>query len=465
MDKLKINSAKRITGAITVPPDKSISHRAVIFGAIAEGMTRIENALMAEDCIRTIEAFRQMGVEIKVKGERLKVKGQDKGNIEIYGKGLYGFKKPKKPIYCGNSGTTMRLLSGILAGQDFQATLTGDESLSSRPMSRIAAPLKMMGADIRSKVKGSPFALQHRKMLVGASGDRQRSRRKEIYPPLAKNGGRLKAIDYAMSVASAQVKSCVLLAGLYADGVTSVVEPAPSRDHTERMLRLFGAGVAIKGLKVSIKPGQRLKAARVYVPADISSAAFFIVAASIVKTSKLTIKNVGVNPTRTGILDVMKQMGAKIRVTGLDTKNNFEPTADLVIESANLKAVTIKGGILPRLIDELPIIMVAATQAKGTTKIIGAKELRVKETDRIKSMTTGLAAMGACITVKGDDIYIKGPIRLKGARVRSYGDHRTAMSLAVAGLAAEGETIIEDTACILTSFPNFQEILSDILLW
>lgn len=423
MDKIKIKPAKRISGAIVVPPDKSISHRAVMFGAIAEGVTTVKNFLMAEDCVRTTDAFKAMGIKIKSAGNCLK----------IYGRGLYGLKKPKEPVYCGNSGTTMRLLSGILAGQDFETTLTGDESLSRRPMARIAEPLEMLGADVR--------------------GD---------YPPLIIRGAGLKAIDYALPVASAQVKSCVLLAGLYADGVTSVTEPSPTRDHTERMLRLFRAGVSSKGNKVFISGRRPLQAAEITVPADISSAAFFIVAASIVKNSRLTIKSVGLNPTRTGILDILKAMGAKIRILNYSAVAGFEPVGDLVVESAGLKSTTIKGGLIPRAIDELPVIMVAATQAKGATRIIGARELRVKETDRIKSMALGLKKMGAGITVKGDDICINGPVKLKGARLNSFGDHRTAMSFAIAGLVAEGETIIEDTGCIFTSFPNFKEILFSV---
>lgn len=441
MNKITIKPVKKISGTIVVPADKSISHRAVMISSIAEGKSRIENFLSAEDCLRTLKAFRQMGVAITKHG----------GTVIIEGVGVRGLRKPKEPIYCGNSGTTMRLLSGILAGQDFQATLSGDESLSGRPMARIAGPLGMMGAEIKgSRVKG-----------LG-------SRKNEFYPPFTIRGGKLKAIDYVMPVASAQVKSCILLAGLYADGITSVTEPAPSRDHTERMLRLFGVKVSSKGKKIFIEGGQQLKAIDLEVPADISSAAFFIVAASIVKNSKLTIKAVGVNPTRTGVLDIMKAMGAKIEIIRRPSSivshpsYNFEPVADLIIESANLKATTIKGSVIPRAIDELPVIMVAATQAKGTTKIIGAKELRVKETDRIKSMTLGLKKMGADITLKGDDIYIKGPVKLKGARLKSFGDHRTAMSLAIAGLAAKGQTVIEDTSCIFTSFPNFKEILSEI---
>lgn len=432
MDKLTIKPAKRIAGEIVVPPDKSISHRAVMLGSIAEGTTKVKNFLVAEDCMRTIEAFRAMGVDIKLISRIYSVLNLGGHYVEINGKGLRGLKKPDEPLYCGNSGTTMRLLSGILAGQDFRATLTGDESLSRRPMARIAVPLGLMGAKVR--------------------GD---------HPPLTIRGGNLKAIDYTLPVASAQVKSCVLLAGLYADGTTSVTEPMPSRDHTERMLGLFGVKVRSGGNRISVEGGQKFKAAQLEVPADISSAAFFMVAASIVKGSKLTIKSVGVNPTRTGVLDILKAMGAKIEIIRRPSYN-FEPAADLIVESANLKAAIIKGEVIPRAIDELPVIMVAATRAKGTTKIIAAKELRVKETDRIKSLVWGLKKMGANIAVKGDDVYIKGPTKLKGATLKSFGDHRTAMSFAIAGLIAEGQTVIEDTSCIFTSFPNFKEILSGI---
>jgi len=436
MDKIKIKPVKRINGIITVPPDKSISHRAIMFGSLAYGVTKVKNFLAAEDCLNTIKAFQAMGIRIKVKSK--KVKGKNKNlsceihNLEIYGKGLRGLKKPDKDIYCGNSGTAMRLLSGILSGQDFKAILTGDESLTKRPMARIAAPLRLMGAEIQ--------------------GD---------FPPLIIHGGNLNPIDYVSPVASAQVKSCILLAGLYANGTTSVVEPLKSRDHTERMLRLFNVKIKESGLKVSIKGNQQLKAIDIEVPADISSAAFFIIAALIVKGSKLKIKSVGLNPTRTGILDVLKQMGAKIKIVKKSGNIN-EPMADMIIESSSLKAVTIESKMMPRLIDELPIIMIAATQAEGITRIMGAKELRVKETDRIKSMASGLIQMGADITVHEDNIFIKGPTMLKGATLNSFGDHRTAMSFAVAGLIAEGSTVVEDTSCVLTSFPNFNDILSDI---
>lgn len=421
-----IKPIKRISGAITVPADKSISHRAVMFGSIADGTTRVNNFLAADDCKRTIEAFREMGIDIKVKSQKAK------GNsLEIHGKGLHGLKEPQGPIDCGNSGTTMRLLSGILAGQNFYSMLTGDESLSVRPMSRIALPLRLMGADVR--------------------GD---------YPPLKIRGGRLKPVDYKSPVASAQVKSCVLLAGLFADGITSVTEPLPSRDHTERMLELFGVKLKRSGLKVSIKGRQKLKARLLDVPADISSAAFFMVAASIVKNSKLTIKSVGINPTRSGILDILKKMNARIKIK--NKTSTPEPMADLIVETANLKSTTIKGSFISRAIDELPVIMVAATQAKGTTKIIGAGELRVKETDRIKSMSEGLNKMGANIKVVGDNIYIKGPSKLNGACLNSRGDHRTAMSFAIAGLVANGQATIENTECILTSFPDFKKTLSKI---
>lgn len=432
MNKLTIKPVKKIFGTIVAPPDKSISHRAVMLGSIAEGTTKVKNFLVAEDCMRTVEAFKAMGVNIDLASRIFSGWNLAGHCVEIKGAGLHGLKKPKGPIYCGNSGTTMRLLSGILAGQDFEVELTGDESLSKRPMKRIAAPLSLMGAVVKGE-----------------------------HPPLIIHGGKLKPIDYKMPVASAQVKSCILLAGLYAGGVTSVAEPSASRDHTERMLGLFGVDVRHRGGKSSIKGGQKLKAADIEVPADISSAAFFMVAASIVKGSKLTIKSVGVNPTRTGVLDILKAMGAKIEIIRRPSYN-FEPAADLIVESANLKAAIIKGEVIPRAIDELPVIMVAATRAKGTTKIIAAKELRVKETDRIKSLVWGLKKMGANIAVKGDDVYIKGPTKLKGATLKSFGDHRTAMSFAIAGLVAEGQTVIEDASCIFTSFPNFKEILSGI---
>jgi len=432
MKKIIVTPLKHIRGTIEIPPDKSISHRAVMLASISNGTTRIKNFLKAQDCLQTVNAFKAMGVEINEKA-----KSSVACDLEIIGKGLRGLEKPKQKLFLGNSGTTMRLLSGILTGQNFETSLSGDESLSNRPMKRIVEPLCMMGAKISGKSSNS-----------------------EIYPPLVIDGAKLTPIDYRTKVASAQVKSCILLAGLYADGITTVAEPFKSRDHTEKMLDTFGAEVNIEGLSVSVAGNPKLNSHDLLIPSDISSAAFFLVASLLVPNSSLTIKAVGINPTRSGALEILKRMGAKIELR--NEKDEFEPIADLYVDSSPLKAITIERDLIPQVIDELPVIMVAATQAEGTTQIKGASELRVKETDRISSMSAGLGKMGADIRFKADTIFIKGPTKLKGAKVSSFKDHRTAMSLAIAGLCAEGETVIEDTECILTSFSNFEEILKSL---
>jgi len=435
MSTLSIKPGKDINTTIEIPPDKSISHRAVMIASIAEGTSHIQNFLTAQDCMRTVEALRALGVEIQHSG----FSTQDSALI-IKGVGLRGLKKPEKPLDMGNSGTTMRLLSGILAGQDFEVTLTGDDSLNKRPMKRIAKPLRLMG------VKFS-----------GANWEDG-----EVYPPLTMQGGKLTAVKYRTKVASAQVKSCVLLAGLYANGQTRLTEPIKSRDHTEKMLRAFGARVRREGpSSVSVEVKSKLKAQKLQVPGDISAAAYFLTAGLIVPGSQVIIKDVGINPTRTGILDIYKRMGAKIDIKNLRTDS--EPVADLGVSyTPSLKAVKINSKIIPRLIDELPIIMVAATQAQGVTEIRGAKELKVKETDRIKSMRTGLRRMGAKIDIEAKTIFIKGPTPLKGAHVSSFGDHRTAMALSIAGLCAQSETVVDDTACIATSFPGFEELIRNM---
>lgn len=439
MAKITVAPAKKIEGVIEVPPDKSISHRAVMLGSIAEGTTEVKNFLMGDDCLCTIEAFREMGININPKSQIPK--------LIIEGKGLRGLKKPNKELYLGNSGTTMRIILGILAGQDFECVLSGDGSLSKRPMGRVAEPLEMMGAKINSK-----FEIRNPKQI-------QNSKSQDIYPPLKIKGGfPLKAIKYKLPVASAQVKSAVLLAGLYADGVTEVEESVKSRDHTERMLKGFGADIDINGLKVSIKKSRLKAKGEIFVPGDISSAAFFIVAALILKSSRLTIKDLGVNPTRTGAIDILKAMGGRIEVSNIK-ETGAEPMADLTVSSSDLKGVTIEGEIVPRAIDELPIIMVAAAFAKGQTIIKDAAELRVKETDRISSMAANLRKMGSDINLEGDTIIINGVDALRGAEVESFQDHRTAMSMAIAGLRAEGETAILDTGCINKSFPEFEALL------
>jgi len=473
---------------IEIPPDKSISHRAVMLASISKGATRIKNLLMAEDIKRTIEAFRAMGVKIRLKaqGSRLKAKqiqpsafSLQPNEVIISGVGMYGLKKPSKPLYLGNSGTTMRILPGILAGQDFEVVLTGDESLSARPMKRIVEPLIKMGAKIGPLTLPSP----------------QRGEGKgegEIYPPLKIHGGKLKAVKYKLKIASAQVKSCILLAGLYANGVTSVTEPERSRDHTERMLRTFGCRLKAEGSRVSVDGPVELKSpGTIEIPGDISSAAFFIVAGCILPGIKIIVKNVGLNPTRTGILDILKRMGADIDFSTrfARSKNivrarprsgqveNYEPKGDIIVKSSKLKGVTISPKDVVRAIDEMPILMVAACFAKGKTVIKGAEELRVKETDRIKSMVTNLRKAGADIEVKGEGwrvdkskihpppfslqpmsecIIINGGKPLHGARVSSFGDHRTAMSMLVAGLAVKGKMTVTGIECINKSFPNFE---------
>lgn len=441
MPSITVKPVNKIEGSIQIPGDKSISQRAIILSSIAEGVTRIKNFLMGDDCLRAIEAFREMGIKIDHRPET----ADQRPSIVIEGKGLRGLNKPKKELYLGNSGTTMRILMGLLAGQDFECVFSGDESLSKRPMGRVAKPLELMGADIKSQVTG------------------HKSQVKEIYSPfIIKGKYPLKAINYKMPVASAQVKSAILLAGLYADGTTTIEEPSKSRDHTERMLKEFGVDVRTDGLKVSIEKSVLCSKGEIFVPGDISSAAFFIVAALVLKSSKVTIKNTGINPTRTGIIDVLKSMGAGIEITNVQNQEG-EPWADIVVSSSDLKGVTVEGDIIPRVIDELPILMVAASFAKGKTVIKDAGELRVKETDRISSMVTNLKKMRADIKTEGDTILINGKDMLKGAKVDSFGDHRTAMSMVIAGLAAKGETTVSDTDCINKSFPGFEKSLKQLI--
>ena len=429
-----INVTKNVPlkGEISAPPDKSISHRAVILASIADGKSIIKNFLYAEDPLRTVEAFKQMGIEIKeFKSSRVQ---EFKGSVDIVikGKGLTGLKKPRNIIDCGNSGTTMRLLCGVLAGQQFSATLTGDTSLRSRPMQRVITPLAEMGARITS----------------GAG----------VYPPLTIQGRNLKPIDYKSPVASAQVKSAILLAGLYCSGITTVSEPDKSRDHTERMLKASGADINIKNLEVSIRGGVNLKPLDTTIPGDFSSAAFFIVAGAVVPGSGILVRDVGINPTRTGLLEILEMMGARIRIENKHEVSG-EPVADLYASHSALKGVIIGSDLVLRAIDEFPVICIAAALAQGTTKITGARELRVKESDRIKSMSEGLRKMGVEAEELEDGIIIKGRERFNAAKVQSYGDHRVAMALAIAGLTAQGGTIIEDTDCVNTSFPGFMEML------
>ncbi|MFC1699160.1 3-phosphoshikimate 1-carboxyvinyltransferase [Candidatus Omnitrophota bacterium] len=411
---------KRLQGELTPPADKSISHRALIISALASGRTKINNLSFCDDCQRTKDALVALGVEIKTSGSQTCVQGN----------GLNGLSKPNRELYLGNSGTSMRLLLGILAGQQFNSVLCGDNSLSRRPMKRVAQPLSLMGAEIHAARDGE-------------------------FAPLNIQGAELKPIKYATPVASAQVKSAILLAGLYTQGLTQVVEPAKSRDHTERMLKKFGADVSVDGFLVSVTGPGNLLSCDLEVPGDISAASFFLAAACLVNSSEILVKAVGLNPTRIAVLDVLKQMGARIQWDDQEDDGAEEPKGTIRAQSSQLQALPITAGQIPALIDELPILMVAATQAQGETKIEGAGELRVKETDRIQSMLTNLTRLGAQIQTKGNDIIIRGPVKLRGNTVDSFGDHRTAMSMAIAGLVASGQTTITNADCVDISFPGF----------
>jgi 3-phosphoshikimate 1-carboxyvinyltransferase len=397
-----------------------------MIGSIAEGITRITNFAQSEDCQRTVKAFRSMGVAIEKEG----------GDVVIHGCGLHGLKQPDGELYLGNSGTTMRLLLGILAGQSFACTLTGDASLSSRPMSRVTHPLRTMGARIEGRDDAT-------------------------YAPLTIHGGPLQSLCYQMPIPSAQVKSCLLLAGLYAEGTTCVTERQRSRDHTERMLTLFGAEVLLKGDAVCVNANPTLSGRNLYIPGDISSASFFIVGALLLKDSSVRITSMGYNPTRIGILHVLERMGAQLAVNATGEKG-LEPLCEITATTSRLRGVEIRSEEIPSVIDELPILMVAATLARGTTIIRGAKELRVKETDRIHSMVTNLTRMGADITVHGDDITIQGVKRLRSAELESFGDHRTAMSMVIAALTAQGTSTLSDLECITTSFPDFLRVVESL---
>lgn len=419
-----IEPIKKIYGDISLPGDKSISHRAVMLGAISKGRTSARGLLDCDDCNYTIRAFRDMGVNITKEGDVTLVEGV----------GLRGLKRPASPIRVGNSGTSMRILAGILAGQDFKSVLEGDQSLSKRPMRRIVEPLSLMGADIEA-----------------ASGD---------FPPIRIRGGDLKPIDYRMPVSSAQVKSAILFAGLYASGVTVVEESVKSRDHTERMMKYFGADIKVNGLKVSLAGGRELDGKAVEIPGDISSASFFIAGAVLLKDSKVTIKKVSINPTRSGILGVLSRMGARVKV--LNKVDAFEPYGDIKAESGPLKGIVIDSAQIPGIIDELPIIFVLASLAKGRTVIKGAGELRFKETDRIISMKESLENMGGSVIVEKDEIVIDGVSQLDGAGLKSFGDHRTCMAMTIASLTAKGESSIDDVECVNKSFPGFFEILEGL---
>lgn len=419
---MEIKKLTNLHGEITVPGDKSISHRAVMFGSLAKGTTRITHFLEGADCLSTISCFRKMGIDIE----------NNNGEILVHGKGLRGLSSPTDILDVGNSGTTTRLISGILAGQNFVSELTGDDSIQSRPMKRIMTPLLSMGADITS-IKGNNCV------------------------PLRIAGHPLKAIHYDSPVASAQVKSCVLLAGMYSDGVTSVTEPVLSRNHTEIMLNYFGAQVTSEETTASIVPEPSLHAREITVPGDISSAAYFIAAGLLVPGSEILLKNVGINPTRDGLLRVCKDMGADI--TMLNVNMDGEPTANLLVRTSSLHGTTVGGEIIPTLIDEIPMIAVMAAFAEGTTIIKDAKELKVKESDRILVMAENLSRMGADITPTDDGMIIHGGKPLHGAVIDSYLDHRVAMSFAIAGLLCDGPLSIKGGDCVKISYPEFYEDL------
>ncbi len=422
MSSLSFTGPGHFSGIYAPPGDKSISHRAILFGSLAEGESLYENFLEAEDCLHTLQAMREMGVEIQ--------HTPGTGKVRILGRGLRKLSAPGQELYLGNSGTSMRLLLGILAGQRFETVLSGDPSLSVRPMRRVTDPLKQMGAQIKGKENGN-------------------------FAPLTIRGGKLRGIDFDNKLSSAQVKSAILFAGMYAEGRTIVRESIPSRDHTERFLEASGARFQKVGNHLIIEPTEMLLPFRARVAGDISSAAFFIVGAAITPGSEVTIQDVGLNPTRTGLLEVLKRMGAKIETQVTQTVP--EPMGTIQVCGAKLKGTGITREEIPSLIDELPVLMVAMALAEGESLISGAAELRVKETDRIQSMVKNLKAIGASIEELPDGSLIRGVEGFHGATVESFGDHRTAMSMGVASLAAKGTITVSDTDCIATSYPSFMD--------
>ena len=410
-----IQKIKKAVGQIKVPGDKSVSHRAVMLGSLANGVTEISGFLKGADCLSTIDCFRKMGIDIDINGE----------NVTVHGNGLRGLKKPDEMLYTGNSGTTTRLLCGILAGQNFDTSITGDASIQKRPMGRVVKPLSMMGAKIENE-----------------------------YCPLYITGTKLHGIDYKMPVASAQVKTAIILAGLYADGETVIHEIEKSRDHTELMLSAMGADLTVDNLDITVKPTNDLTAVNVDVPGDISSAAFFLVLGAIMPNSQITVTNVGINPTRTGIIDVLKDMGADITLENVHTSAG-ETVANITVRSSSLKGTTVGGDIIPRLIDELPIIAVAAVFADGQTVIKDAQELKVKETNRIRAVVDEFNKCGIDITETDDGMIINGGKSIHGADFKTYGDHRMAMSLTVLAQLADSESTLDDSDCACVSYPTF----------
>ena len=419
-----VHGGARLEATVVPPGDKSVSHRAALLNAISDGRAKVTNFCVGDDRTSMLGCLRGLGVEIAESVE------DGIETFTINGKGLDGLSEPLDYLYAGNSGTTMRLVSGLLAAQPFFSVITGDSSLRGRPMKRILTPLSMMGAQVMGRGGGS-------------------------LAPLAFDGGGLHGIEYEMPVASAQLKSCILIAGLFAEGETSVIQPAGSRDHTERMMASMGADVDKDGLRLTVRrPSRPLASLDIQVPCDISGAAFWLVAGAAHPNARITVRGVGINPSRTGVLDVLNDMGANIRMENVREVGN-EPSADLVVESSDLRGVEISGDIIPRVIDELPVLAVAASQARGRTVIRDAAELRVKESDRISSAVAGLDALGAKIRETEDGMIIEGGSRLTGAEVESYGDHRIAMSMAIAGLIAEGATTVGESEAVDVSYPTF----------
>ncbi|MFE6168099.1 3-phosphoshikimate 1-carboxyvinyltransferase [Viridibacillus arvi] len=408
-----------LRGKITVPGDKSVSHRSIMFGGIAKGRTTVSGFLLGDDCLNTIACFRKLGVQIELDGT----------NVVIESNGMETWQEPTDVLYTGNSGTTTRLMLGLLAGSNVHTVLNGDESIAKRPMKRVINPLREMGAKITGRMDGQ-------------------------FTPLAIQGTKLQAIDYTMPVASAQVKSAILLAGINAEGTTVIREKEVSRDHTERMLRQFGAEITTEDGIVSLQGGQQLTATHVAVPGDISSAAFFLVAGAVAKNSEIMLENVGLNPTRTGIIDVLQEMNAKMSIE-IDDESAAEPTGTITVSTSELQGTTIGGDVIPRLIDEIPILALLATQANGQTVIKDAEELKVKETDRITAVVDELKKLGADIVATDDGMIINGPTPLTGSTIRTYGDHRIGMMGAIAALITEGAIELDDADCIAVSYPTF----------
>lgn len=429
---MQITDKYSFHGELSVPGDKSISHRSIMFGAISEGLTVVSNFLQGADCLSTISCFQKMGISIENNGD----------HVCIHGKGLHGLSAPKETLNVGNSGTTTRLISGILAGQSFESVLDGDESIRKRPMKRIFSPLAQMGAEFESWNPTSfPHSLQ--KTELGCA-------------PFTVRGGHLRGIHYESPVASAQVKSAVLLAGLYAEGATSVTEPVLSRNHTELMLSGFGATIHTDSTTASIEPEPKLEGQNIHVPGDISSAAYFIALGLLTPHSEILIRNVGINPTRSGILNAAREMGGNLSLLNERTVSG-EPVADILVKSSSLHGTVIGGEMIPTLIDEIPILAVMAAFAKGTTIIRDAQELKVKESDRIAAITENLNSMGALVTPADDGMSIEGGKPLHGAQIKTQKDHRIAMAFTIAGLNASGETVLDDEGCVAISYPTFYE--------